>query len=88
MTPPAPRSTRAEVRNPLLALPAVAARRQLPPDAQAALSLLLRQLSDQAAIKAEHCWQTKKPPMAAYRKAVSVYAKHTARVFPLRRPRP
>lgn len=66
---PAPRSSRADVRNPLLALPEVAALRELPDDAQAALAALLRQLSHQASTKAEYCWQTHKPSMAAYWKS-------------------
>jgi len=78
---PAARTTRREVRNPLLTLPAVAQLRQMPTETQDALRAVLRQLSEQAARKAEHSWRTKKAPMAAYWKAVSVYAKHTARVL-------
>jgi hypothetical protein len=70
-----------EVRNPLLALPAVRDLLAFPPEVRAALAQLMRELSQDAAGKAEESWRRKKGPMAAYWKAVSVYAKHTGRVL-------
>ena len=78
--PAAPRSSSVEVRNPLLNLPSSAALRLLPPEAKAALYVLLGELAIDAALKAEACWRKSKGPMAAYWKAVSVYAKHTRKL--------
>lgn len=75
------RSARAEVRNPLLALPAARRIARLPEDQRVALAGLLRDLAADAAERAEESWRKKKGPMAAYWKAASVYAKHTARVI-------
>lgn len=74
------RSSRAEVRNPVLLLPAAARLQELPPDAAAALEGLLRDIAADAAQRAEACWRKSKAPMAAYWKAVGVYSKHAARV--------
>ncbi len=73
------RSASAEVRNPLLALPAVAAIRALPLECRAPLAELLRQVAADADAKAEAAWRKRKGPMAAYWRATSTYAKHTAR---------
>lgn len=78
------RRTPTEVHNPLLALPAVRELLAFPPEVRTALAQRMRELSRDAAGKAEESWKRKKGPMAAYWKAVSVYAKHTGRV--LRRP--
>lgn len=75
------RSVRADVRNPLLALPAMAELLALPPEQRAALRRLLRDVAIDARSRAEKCWRTHKAPMAAYWKAVSVYAGHTARAL-------
>lgn len=82
------RSARAEVRNPILALPSVARLQGLPPEAQAALRAILDDLARDAAAKAQVSWRQNKAPMAAYWKAVSVYAKHVRAVLPRRRLRP
>lgn len=74
------RSSQAEVRNPLLALPAAQHIKALPPEAQLALAALLRELSLDARERAEKSWRQNKAPMAAYWKAVSVYAGHLHRV--------
>jgi hypothetical protein len=74
------RSARADVRNPLLALPAAAAIARLPTETRAALRLLLLDIRQDALARAEKCWRQRKAPMAAYWKAVSVYAGHAARV--------
>lgn len=72
------RSNRAEVRNPVLALPAAARLRALPAPAREALAAVLRDLSRDARERAEKSWRTHKAPMAAYWKAVAVYARHLA----------
>lgn len=75
--------------NPLLALPAAARLAELPLEARAALRDLVVEISIEAARHAETHWRKHKAPMAAYWKAVGVYAKHTARVIgpaPRRRP--
>ena len=75
------RSNRATVRNPLLALPSVAQLQALPPDAREAMRRILQDMSIDARARAEKCWRTKKPPMAAYWAAVAVYAKHMRRAL-------
>lgn len=75
----AERASRAEVRNPVLALPAVRRLRALPPESRAALSELLGDLAGDARARAQTCWDSHKAPMAAYWKAVSVYAGHIRR---------
>jgi hypothetical protein len=73
------RSNRPEVRNPVLGLESVRALQELEDHPRAALATLLSELSAEARDKAETCWRKNKGPMAAYWKAVSIYAKHTAR---------
>jgi hypothetical protein len=75
------RATRAEVRNPVLLLPAMAQPRALPVDQRAAIAALLLDLRSDAATRAEKCWRTHKAPMAAYWKAAAVYAGHVARAI-------
>lgn len=75
------RSLRADVRNPLLKLPAAQQLAELPAPTRAALSGLLSQIASDARGRAEKCWQTHKAPMAAYWKAVAVYAGHTRRLL-------
>jgi hypothetical protein len=70
------------VRNPLLALPAAQQLANLPPEAARALRALLLEIRADARQRAEISWRTHKAPMAAYWKAVAVYAGHTARVLP------
>jgi hypothetical protein len=79
--PAKPRSTRAEVRNPVLALPSVSALRDLDPAAQTALRALLLDLQRDARDRAERSWRSHKPPLAAYWSAVGVYAGHIARAI-------
>lgn len=74
------RSARADVRNPLLALPSAAVIASLPAEAKAALRAVLLDLRTDARARAEQCWRRNKAPMAAYWKAVAVYAGHTARL--------
>lgn len=66
-------------RNPLASLPAFRALQQLAPESKALLRGLLYDLRRDAAARAEHSWRRHKGPMAAYWRAVSVYAGHTAR---------
>ncbi|MGL4966144.1 MAG: hypothetical protein ACRC67_33295 [Inquilinus sp.] len=75
------RSNRPEVRNPVLALPAMDRFRLLDAAQRQAVEGLLRDISRHAAAQAEHCWRRKKAPMAVYWKVVSVYAKHAARAI-------
>jgi hypothetical protein len=69
------------VANPILALPAVANLLKLSPDVRAALRAVLLDLAGDARGRADESWRRHKAPMAAYWKAVSVYAGHLARVL-------
>jgi len=73
------RSTRADIRNPVLALSGVAALRDLPPDTRAVIANALRDVQRDARERADKCWRTHKAPMALYWKAVGVYSGHIAR---------
>ena len=53
--------------------------RALPAPARAALRDALLDLRAEALDRAEYCWRKHKAPMAAYWKAVGVYAGHMAR---------
>jgi hypothetical protein len=75
------RSSAPEVRNPLLALPAMEALLALPLEQRGPLASLLEELSTQAHEHAERSWRQRKGPMAAYWRAVGVYARHTARAL-------
>jgi hypothetical protein len=66
-------------RNPLETLPSFKALQQLDAATRAAVRALLNDLRKDAAHRAEHAWRKHKGPMAAYWRAVSVYAGHTAR---------
>lgn len=74
------RSNRPDVRNPLVGLPSVAAIKALPDATRAALRALLLDIRKDAQARAETCWKRHKAPMAAYWKAVAVYAGHAARI--------
>lgn len=75
------RTAKPDVRNPLVALPAAEAMMALPPEARAALKQLLREVSKDARARAQKAWTTHKAPMAAYWKAVAVYANHSQRLL-------
>jgi hypothetical protein len=64
--------------NPLFNLPAGRALLALPAEQRAPLEALLRELRDQANVEAENAWRRRKGPIAAYWRAVSTYARHTA----------
>lgn len=74
------RSSRQEVRNPVLALPAARKLRQLPPETRTVLTELFRELAADARVRAQTSWHRNKGPMAAYWKAVGAYAEHIRRV--------
>lgn len=64
--------------NPLLKLPAGRALLALPDADRARIEAVMRELREQANKEAESAWQRRKGPMAAYWRAVSTYARHTA----------
>jgi hypothetical protein len=70
------RSNKAEIRNPLLALPAPHRIKSLPVEMRRELAALPTEMAQDAACRADKAWGKSKGPMAAYWKAVSVYAKH------------
>jgi len=70
------RSNRREVRNPLLALPAMKKLMLWPPEYRADLVDLLTELAVDCDRRAQASWRKSKAPMAAYWQAVKVYAKH------------
>jgi hypothetical protein len=74
-----PRSNKAIVRNPILALPAFKKLERLPRPAREALADVLWELGADATERADECWRKHKAPMAAYWKACAVYARHIAR---------
>lgn len=76
------RSSKRDVRNPVLGLPAARRLASLPPLARAALRDVLGEIAADSASRAEQSWQRSKAPMAAYWKAVSVYAKHIKHAVP------
>lgn len=73
------RSAKVETRNPVMALPAIGRLQSLDKPSRSALQAVLRDLQADARARAEKSWRTHKAPMAAYWKAVSVYAGHLAR---------
>jgi hypothetical protein len=75
------RSNRREVRNPILALPSAKRIEELSPLNRAALRGVLLDIAQDARERANECWRKHKAPMAAYWKAVSVYAGHIAKVL-------
>jgi hypothetical protein len=76
------RSSLAEVRNPILALPAaVAALRSLDPQQRAALRVVLLAIREQARAKEIESYRKRKGPMVGYWMAAATYAKHIAAVL-------
>lgn len=75
------RSIKPDVRNPVLALPAIRQLRDLDDSSREALRAILRDLAIDARQRADESWRRHKAPMAAYWKAVSVYAGHLARAL-------
>lgn len=79
-----PRSSRREVRNPVLALPAARQLAALDAPSRAALEAVLRDLRQDARERAELAWRRGKGPLAVYWRAVSTYAGHLARAVRVR----
>jgi hypothetical protein len=75
------RSNLREVRNPVLALPAARKIMALSPEVRAVLAELFGELAADCRDRAEKCWRTHKPPMAAYWKACAVVAGHVRKVL-------
>lgn len=76
------RSLRAEVRNPMLQLPATVellAYLRDHPELRAILVRLLGEIVIDARTRAQVCWARHKAPMAVYWKVVSVYCGHIRR---------
>lgn len=81
------RSSRRDVRNPVLGLDAAQRILALPLDQRLALADLLMELSRDARQRAEQAWTKRKPPVAAYWAATAVVAKHIARALKQSSPR-
>lgn len=77
----APRSSQPDVRNPVLDLPGIAELRALPVECREPLRQTLMAIRADAQVKAQESWRRNKGPMAAYWKAVGVYAGHIARAI-------
>ncbi|WP_237751518.1 hypothetical protein [Sphingobium sp. DC-2] len=75
------RSSRAEVRNPVLGLPAARLIQAMPADTRALLSVLLLDLAAEACHRSRSSWERRKVFVAAYWATVAVYAGHIARVL-------
>jgi hypothetical protein len=69
------------ISNPVRALPAFQRLTELAPESREALREVLLDLAADARGRAELSWRRHKAPMAAYWKAVSVYAGHCARAL-------
>lgn len=75
------RSSKAEVRNPILSLPSASRLSELDKHSREIVVSILRDIQDDSRERADKCWRTHKAPMAAYWKAVSVYAGHISRAI-------
>lgn len=80
------RSMLAEVRNPVLGLPGIAALQRMPDTTRAAIAKVFTAIAKDARERANKAWASHKAPMACYWKAVGVYAGHFARA--IKPPRP
>lgn len=69
--------------NPVLALPAMARMRTLDLESRTVLADVLREIGADADRLADESWKRRKGPMAAYWRAVGVYARHIARAAQL-----
>lgn len=75
------RSTRPDVRNPLLQLDSARRFSEWMTEGTAQMmALFLRELSQDARDRATACWKSHKAPMALYWKVVAVYARHLAHI--------
>jgi hypothetical protein len=75
------RSNRAEVRNPILALPAARLLQAMPADTKMFLAVLLIDLAADARRRSRSSWDSRKAFVAAYWATVAVYAGHIARIL-------
>ncbi|WP_231736705.1 hypothetical protein [Sphingobium sp. CCH11-B1] len=75
------RSSRAEVRNPVLGLPAARLILAMPADIRALLAVLLLDLAADSRCRARSSWDSRKAFVAAYWATVAVYAGHIARII-------
>lgn len=76
------RSSLPEVRNPIVGLPGFASiKARMSPEARSGLADVCMEIRADAHARAEKCWRKHKAPMAAYWKAVAVYAGHIARAL-------
>lgn len=74
----------ATVRNPVLGLAAAKDLGEFladQPELRARFTALLRELGHQADAQAERSWTQRKAPMAAYWRAIGVYARHITRTI-------
>ncbi|WP_241213412.1 hypothetical protein [Sphingomonas sp. ABOLE] len=73
------RSSRPEVRNPVLGLPAaVQALRSLDPQQRAALKVVLMEIRKEALSRERESYRRRKGPMVSYWMAAATYLKHIA----------
>lgn len=70
------RSSRAEVRNPVLALPCAQRASAMPPAARDWLIDFLLDLRADARERAEKAWRSYKAPQATYWRVIAVWASH------------
>lgn len=68
------RSSRAEVRNPVLGLPAARLLQAMPADTRTLLAVLLLDLAADARHRSRSSWESRKVFVAAYWATVAVYA--------------
>ena len=74
------RSLRSDVRNPLVSLASAQRLAELPAEARGVLFELLEDLALDSRQRSDAAWAKRKPMMAAYWRAVSIYAKHATRL--------
>ncbi|MHA6767672.1 hypothetical protein [Sphingobium ummariense] len=75
------RSNRAEIRNPVLALPAARLLATIDPDTRTILAFLLHDLQQDARSRSRQSWDRRKAFMAAYWAAVATYTGHILRAL-------
>lgn len=73
------RSSRAEVRNPVLGLPAARALKAQHPQIRALIAALMYDMQRDARGRADKAWRTRKAFIAAYWFTLAVYAGHIAK---------
>lgn len=76
-----PRANRAEVRNPVLALPCATRAASMPPEARRWLLEFLQDLRSEARDRAAECLRRHKAPLYLYWKVCQVWSGHLAKVL-------